>query len=994
MDKKKRSLIDLSDHSFESQNKKVKTTFKTRSSLPSNGSNGLMSSTFRPARKSPSKSHNVSKEHPFRKPINHNSDNNNEKSALNLEDNSIDKTNQSSINQLSTNQNSIIKQESNSPATPLAQVNLPNFDQQIINCLKRMIKTNLAKVRQTKAGEKLKVIREAHKINSKYYSDLVSKVESSLNNHRIGPIKFPDQPVESTNKGTKFRLVGEPIKIQELNSISLPYTNELPTMYTWDAIQSNYVCEDETCLHNIPYMGDDLLDKESHFIDELIKNYDGRVHDNNVDSKNFNISDVSYHYLVHTLPSLGWLLKENEVFYQFVDELMNESKDKPVLNKSKKNDSTIQSNGKAKESKPIIRTRNSKRITGNFDEDSQISKDSMSMEPNYNLIEVGLIDHIFETISQLYPELGTYYNIKDRYQKLIELKEKSCNLNSPTQQVTNLESVPNIDGVNAICKSREQTMHSFRTLFCIRCNRYDCFLHGSSLYKIRRQRHDIKPDFTPCNRNCFFNLDYVQQKILEQTQEMSLDSFDKKPNLLGKKSSKQRNSAQSSGNEASSEDSNDSNSINNSNNAKNVKLKSGQQSNNKLNFENLFSNGLTTNTTTSSKNGQQQSTTNVNSTNSLRDENSMLSKINDLSDNCNCTEWTSAEQSLLRCLLGVYNNVNNFCCIAEALPNKCCYHVYEYTIETLIPNDPENGSKFMVFSNFKSQISFYSNQNGEDSVVNNNRKKKKKIFRPIAFQNRKIISKLYNNPNQTNNNNTEENGNPPNNNHKNNVPKYIPCDHPDLACNENCICVKAGIFCEKYCNCSLDCSQRFPGCRCKAQCNTKQCPCYLAVRECDPDLCQTCGASNFEISQISCKNVNVQKGLKKHLLLAPSEVAGFGIFSKDRIQKNEFISEYCGEMISQDEADRRGKVYDKYMCSFLFNLNNEHVVDATRKGNKIRFANHSVNPNCEAKVYMVNGDHRIAIFAKRQIEAGEELFFDYSYNPSEKLKFVSKERIE
>jgi SET domain-containing protein len=56
------------------------------------------------------------------------------------------------------------------------------------------------------------------------------------------------------------------------------------------------------------------------------------------------------------------------------------------------------------------------------------------------------------------------------------------------------------------------------------------------------------------------------------------------------------------------------------------------------------------------------------------------------------------------------------------------------------------------------------------------------------------------------------------------------------------------------------------------------------------------------------------------------------------------------------QAERRGALFDKRKCSYLFDLNRDMVIDAMWRGDKLRFANHSdKHPNCKTKVIMSGG---------------------------------------
>ncbi|EJS43472.1 set1p [Saccharomyces arboricola H-6] len=120
---------------------------------------------------------------------------------------------------------------------------------------------------------------------------------------------------------------------------------------------------------------------------------------------------------------------------------------------------------------------------------------------------------------------------------------------------------------------------------------------------------------------------------------------------------------------------------------------------------------------------------------------------------------------------------------------------------------------------------------------------------------------------------------------------------------------------------------------------------------------------------------------KKPVMFARSAIHNWGLYALDSIATKEMIIEYVGERIRQPVAEMRERRYLKngIGSSYLFRVDENTVIDATKKGGIARFINHCCDPNCTAKIIKVGGRRRIVIYALRDIGANEELTYDYKF---------------
>jgi uncharacterized protein len=111
-----------------------------------------------------------------------------------------------------------------------------------------------------------------------------------------------------------------------------------------------------------------------------------------------------------------------------------------------------------------------------------------------------------------------------------------------------------------------------------------------------------------------------------------------------------------------------------------------------------------------------------------------------------------------------------------------------------------------------------------------------------------------------------------------------------------------------------------------------------------------------------------------------SPVHGRGLFARTPYEPGELVGEYQGRVIDTSKEEDTSSAWDSDPAyTLLFAVDDYITIDAGVDGNSIRFINHSCDPNCETSI----DGAKVFVHARRRIEPGEELTYDYNLRPGD-----------
>ena len=167
------------------------------------------------------------------------------------------------------------------------------------------------------------------------------------------------------------------------------------------------------------------------------------------------------------------------------------------------------------------------------------------------------------------------------------------------------------------------------------------------------------------------------------------------------------------------------------------------------------------------------------------------------------------------------------------------------------------------------------------------------------------------------------------------------------------------------CNCRLQHPSKALVCT-----NTHTCENVAMRVTCDGRICGS-----------RCQNKAFHLRSLPKLVPFPTKDRGVGLRIAEEKKKGDFIIEYVGEVIDEKEMVKRIRDTNGEENYYIMQLSSGKYIDSRRMGNLARYINSSCSPNCELQKWIDSSTKAtmIGIFALKDIEANEELTFNYNF---------------
>ncbi|KAM9737224.1 LOW QUALITY PROTEIN: uncharacterized protein ACNS7B_012975 [Menidia menidia] len=127
----------------------------------------------------------------------------------------------------------------------------------------------------------------------------------------------------------------------------------------------------------------------------------------------------------------------------------------------------------------------------------------------------------------------------------------------------------------------------------------------------------------------------------------------------------------------------------------------------------------------------------------------------------------------------------------------------------------------------------------------------------------------------------------------------------------------------------------------------------------------------------------INNGTEEGMEVKHIEGKGRGVFAIKGFKKGEYVVEYHGDLLDLSQAKMREAEYAEdpqtgcYMYYFQYQ-SKTYCVDGTKETGRLgRLINHSKNGNCQTRLHPIDGAPHLILVASRDIEAEEELLYDY-----------------